>query len=64
MGRTLSVRMRPAALFPLRKPPTSSGRSTVQKEFAAVWHMSVEEEVDRTFVHDDHTLGQKNLPFG
>ena len=58
------MRMRSAALFPLRKPLTSSGRSTVQKEIAVVWHMSVEEEVDRTFVHDDHTLGQENPTFG
>ena len=64
MGHTLSVRMRPAVLFPLRGPPASSGRSTVQKEFAAVWHMSVEEEVDRDFVHDDPTLGQENPTFG
>ena len=29
-----------------------------------VRHMSVEEEVYRDFVHDDHTLGQENPTFG
>ena len=29
-----------------------------------VRHMSVEEEVYRNFVHDDHTLGQENPTFG
>ena len=27
-------------------------------------HMCVEEEVERNFVHDDHTLGQENPTFG